>query len=53
MIKKKLIIFLITIFLILAFAESYDVKGIEDLDYVIAIGIPHFLFRFTGYSRKR
>ena len=39
MIKKKLIIFLITIFLILAFAESYDVKGIEDLDYVIAIGI--------------
>ena len=39
MIKKKLIIFLITIFLISAFAESYDVKGIEEMDYVIAIGI--------------
>ena len=38
MVKKKLIIFLITIFLIVAFAESYDVKGIEELDYVIAIG---------------
>lgn len=39
MIKKYFLIFLITLFFILAFIHSYDVEGIEDLDYVIAIGI--------------
>ena len=38
MIKKKFIIILVISFLILAFTESYDIKEIEDLDYVIAIG---------------
>ncbi len=39
MIKKKFILILIILFLIVAFMNSYDVQGIEDLAYVIAIGI--------------
>ena len=39
MIKKNFIIILLLIFVIISFMESYDVRGVEELAYVIAIGI--------------
>lgn len=39
MLKKKFIIGTLILFVIIAFLESYDVRGVEELSYVIAIGI--------------
>ncbi len=39
MTKKRIISLLLILFVIVAFMGSYDVEGIEDLAYVIAIGI--------------
>ena len=39
MIKKYFFIFIIILFLIIAVMNSYDVRGVEELSYVIAIGL--------------
>ena len=39
MIKKKFIVIIAILFLIVAFMNSYDVRGVEELSYVIAIGL--------------
>lgn len=36
---KKFIYLIFFIFIIVAFINSYDVKGVEELSYVIAIGL--------------
>lgn len=39
MIKRKILFALIVIFFIVTFMEAYDARSVEDLSYVIAIGI--------------
>ena len=37
--KKKILVFALILVVCITFSSSYDVKGTEELSYVIAIGI--------------